>query len=101
MLVFTRKLREAVVIGADSDVLPGITITVLEVRGGKVKHGFTADPGISIQRSEVWERIHTGDSSARNEEELGMSESVVMPGGLFLTGASARLAGISFKEEQL
>jgi carbon storage regulator CsrA len=100
MLVLTRKLREAVVIGGDSNVPGGITVTVLEVRGGKVKLGFTADPGVSIQRSEVWERIHTGDSSERNTEEMSVADNVVMPGGLFLTGASARMAGISFKEKQ-
>jgi carbon storage regulator CsrA len=100
MLVLTRKLREAVVIGGDSKVQPGITITVLEVQGGKVKLGFTADRGVSIQRSEVWERIHTGDSSERGTEETTVSDSVVMPGGLFLSGASARMAGISLKEQK-
>jgi len=77
MLVLTRRLREAIVIGGNSKVLPGITITVLEVQGGKVKLGFTADRGVSIQRSEVWERIHAGDSSERGTEEMAASDSVV------------------------
>jgi carbon storage regulator CsrA len=100
MLVLTRKQRESIVIGGDSSMHPGLTVTVLEVRGGKVKLGFTADPGISIQRSEVWEKVHAGEVPNEHTEEVKALDRVVMPGGLFLTGALARKAGTSFKEKQ-
>ena len=100
MLVLTRKHRESIVIGGDSSLQPGLTVTVLEVRNGKVKLGFTADPGISIQRAEVWGKVHAGEVPSRHTEELRASDSVVMPGGSFLTGPLARRAAISFKENQ-
>ena len=61
MLVLTRKNRESVVIGGDPSVHPVLKVTVLEIRAGKVKLGFDADPSVPVQRSEVWERIHTGE----------------------------------------
>jgi carbon storage regulator CsrA len=60
MLVLTRKSRESVVIGGAPSLQPVMTVTVLEIRGGKVKLGFDADPSVPVQRSEVWARVHTG-----------------------------------------
>lgn len=101
MLVLTRKHRESVVIGGDSCSQPGVTVTVLEVQGGKVKLGFQADPGVSIQRSEVWARIHAGEVADEHPHKVtAVADGVVMPGGLFLAGAIGRKAGISFKEKQ-
>lgn len=100
MLVLTRKHRESVVIGGGSSLHPELTVTVLEVRAGKVKLGFEADPGISIQRSEVWAKIHAGEGPAGQAVQAAVTDSVVMPGGLFLAGSMARKAGISFKEKQ-
>jgi len=34
-----------------------LTVTVLEIRGGKVKLGFDVPPEIPVHRQEVWERI--------------------------------------------
>lgn len=59
MLVLTRKNRESVVIGGAPSVQPVLKVTVLEIKGGKVKLGFEADPRVSVQRSEIWERIHS------------------------------------------
>jgi len=47
MLVLTRKLGEKVVIDQN------ITLTILEVTGGKVKLGIDAPPEVSILRSEL------------------------------------------------
>ncbi|MFQ5730364.1 MAG: carbon storage regulator [Planctomycetaceae bacterium] len=47
MLVLSRKERESIVIGEN------ITITVLDVRGGRVKLGIDAPTRISIQRQEI------------------------------------------------
>jgi carbon storage regulator len=47
MLVLTRKPGEKVVIDG------GITITVIEAKGGKVRIGIEAPPHVSILRSEL------------------------------------------------
>ena len=61
MLVLSRKSYESVVIGGAPSVHPALIVTVLEIRGGKVKLGFDADTSIPVQRSEVWERIRAGE----------------------------------------
>jgi carbon storage regulator len=63
MLVLTRKSHEAVVIGGSVPFERLLKITVLEVRGGKVRLGFDADSDVPVHRWEVWERIHTGGQS--------------------------------------
>jgi carbon storage regulator len=52
MLVLSRKPGEHIVL-PDSDV----TVTVLGISGKKVRLGFAAPPGISVHRSEIWDRI--------------------------------------------
>jgi carbon storage regulator CsrA len=66
MLVLTRRVGETVVITG----LPGRTrelkVSVVELRDGRVRLGFEADPDVSIDRSEVWDRknvIVPADSS--------------------------------------
>ena len=51
MLVLTRGLLETVMVGDD------IEVTVLEVRGDKVKLGFAAPDSIDVHRKEIWLRI--------------------------------------------
>ena len=51
MLVLSRKSGEAIVIGGN------ITVTVLEVRGGRVKLGFTGPDEAPIHRAEIYEKI--------------------------------------------
>lgn len=57
MLVLTRKNSESVVIGGSDGFQTVLKVTVLEIRNGKVKLGFEADPAVSIRRSEVRKRI--------------------------------------------
>jgi carbon storage regulator CsrA len=57
MLVLTRKLQESVVVGAADEGLSMLSITVLEIGGGKVRLGFQADSSIRVHRQEVWLRI--------------------------------------------
>lgn len=58
MLVLTRKNRESVVIGRPEDLEVVLEITVLEIEGGRVRLGFTADTRMPIHRREVWDRIN-------------------------------------------
>ena len=51
MLILTRKVGEALVIGSD------VHITVLNVKGNQVRLGCEAPKGISIHREEVYKRI--------------------------------------------
>jgi len=71
MLVLSRKCEESVVVGGSSSVQPLLKVTVLEIREGKVKLGFEADPSIPVQRLEVWERIRTGENTGGTTEDFG------------------------------
>lgn len=51
MLCLSRFKGESIVIADD------IIVTVLDVRGDKVRLGVTADPSIPVHRSEVQEQI--------------------------------------------
>ena len=60
MLVLSRKSQEAVVVGgSESDGFAGLLkVTVIEIRGGRVRLGFEVNKGVPVHRWEVWERIH-------------------------------------------
>lgn len=51
MLVLSRKLDEVIMIGDD------VRITVVELRGDKVKIGIEAPKEIPVHRLEVYEKI--------------------------------------------
>jgi carbon storage regulator len=60
MLVLSRKKNESIVINND------ITVTVVEIRGDKVRLGIVAPKEVPVHRQEVFEAIHgkpapTGD----------------------------------------
>ena len=52
MLVLSRKKNESIVINNN------ITITIVEIRGEKVRLGIVAPKDVSCHRQEVWEAIH-------------------------------------------
>ncbi|HEY7327012.1 MAG TPA: carbon storage regulator CsrA [Gemmataceae bacterium] len=62
MLVLARKSGEALVIG-DGDIV----ITILELRGGRVRITIDAPPEVKIYRHEVWERIQDQSKDAAVE----------------------------------
>jgi len=70
MLVLSRKSSESVVVGGVPSLQPVLKVTVLEIRGGRVKLGFEADPSIPVQRSEVWEKIRTGELPEEHTDDL-------------------------------
>jgi carbon storage regulator len=51
MLVLSRKRGESVVIGN------GITVTILDVKGDRIRLGFEAPAEVTIHRQEVQRRI--------------------------------------------
>ena len=51
MLVLQRHRDESIIIGDD------IVITVIDIRGDKVRLGITAPTEISVHRQEIYERI--------------------------------------------
>jgi carbon storage regulator CsrA len=57
MLVLSRKIREAVVVGGVNPLQRMLKVTVLEVRNGKVMLGFEVDADVPVHRWEIWERI--------------------------------------------
>lgn len=61
MLVLSRKLGEKVVIGGN------ITITVVEVRGDKVRLGFLAPKDVTVNREEVQAAIDSEAESGKGD----------------------------------
>ena len=52
MLVLSRKKNESIVINND------VVITVVEIRGDKVRLGIVAPKDVPVHRQEVFEAIH-------------------------------------------
>jgi carbon storage regulator len=52
MLVLSRKKNESIIINND------IVITVIEIRGDKVRLGIVAPKDVPVHREEVYEAIH-------------------------------------------
>lgn len=57
MLVLSRKKNESIIINND------ITVTVVEIRGDKVRLGIVAPKEVPVHRQEVYEAIHGKDST--------------------------------------
>jgi carbon storage regulator CsrA len=60
VLVFSRKNREAVVVGGVTGFERLLKITVLEINPATVRLGFEIDKEVPVHRWEVWERICAG-----------------------------------------
>jgi carbon storage regulator len=52
MLVLSRKKNESIVINGD------ITVTLIDIRGGKVRLGIVAPKEVPIHRQEIFDAIH-------------------------------------------
>jgi len=59
MLVLSRKSQESVVVGGADRFERMLKVTVLDIRGGRVKLGFEADADVPVHRLEVWEQLNT------------------------------------------
>ncbi|MBX3396907.1 MAG: carbon storage regulator CsrA [Phycisphaerae bacterium] len=60
MLVLSRQRDETIMIGDD------VEITVVDIRGDKVRLGITAPPHIPVHRKEVYEAIKRENRAAAN-----------------------------------
>jgi carbon storage regulator len=56
MLVLSRKKNESIVINND------ITVTVVEIRGDKVRLGIVAPKEVPVHRQEVYDAIHAREA---------------------------------------
>jgi carbon storage regulator len=68
MLVLSRKKNETIIIDDH------IVITVVEIRGDKVRLGIEAPKEIPIHRSEVHAAIHSEQAAALPEHNTGLPE---------------------------
>lgn len=66
MLVLTRKSQETVVVGGSDGFQAILKVTVLDVKGGKVRLGFEVAADVPVHRLEVWERIHASGAGSDN-----------------------------------
>ncbi len=64
MLILTRRVGEAVVIGEE------VTVTVLGVKGNQVRIGVNAPKTVSVHRDEIFERIKNERATADESTEL-------------------------------
>jgi carbon storage regulator len=62
MLVLSRQKDESIVIGDD------VEVTIVDVRGDKVRLGITAPKHISVHRKEVYEAIQREKKAAQKQQ---------------------------------
>ena len=65
MLILTRRVGEAVMIGDD------VTITVLGVKGNQVRIGVHAPKHVAVHREEIYERIRAEGNGAGDDGQNG------------------------------
>jgi len=59
MLVLSRKCGEKIVIPDQN-----ITLTILEIRGDRIRLGIEAPADVPVHREEIWQRIRQFDEPA-------------------------------------
>jgi carbon storage regulator len=62
MLVLSRRKDESIMIGDD------VEITIVDIRGNKVRLGITAPKTISVHRREVYEAIQREKNEEKKNE---------------------------------
>ena len=59
MLILTRKVGEAVVIGDN------VTVAIIAVKGSQIRIGINAPKDVTVHREEIYERIRREQFSER------------------------------------
>lgn len=62
MLILTRRVGEAVMIGEE------VSVTVLGVKGNQVRVGINAPKNVAVHREEIFERIKSDDGAGDHSE---------------------------------
>lgn len=70
MLVLSRKKNESIIINND------ITVTVVEIRGDKVRLGIVAPKEVPVHRQEVYNAIHGKTGSEQTPPTVVVSKPV-------------------------
>lgn len=65
MLVLSRKKLESILVGDD------VVITVLEIRGDRVRIGISAPKETPVHREEVYELIQAEEAAEESENDNG------------------------------
>ena len=63
MLVLSRKCNESIVIGDD------VFITVIEVRGDKVRLGIEAPKSVTVHRQEIYDKIKSSEGLEKKPQD--------------------------------
>ncbi|MDP9009057.1 MAG: carbon storage regulator CsrA [Pseudomonadota bacterium] len=58
MLILTRRVGEAVMVGDD------VTVTIIGVKGNQVRIGISAPKNVAVHREETYERIQRAQHPA-------------------------------------
>ncbi len=81
MLILTRRVGEAVMIGDE------VTVTVLRVKGNQVRLGVNAPKTVSVQREEIFHRIKRENGDAQvTPSESGESDTIDIETAASTTG---------------
>ncbi|MCB9840454.1 MAG: carbon storage regulator CsrA [Phycisphaeraceae bacterium] len=93
MLVLSRQRDETIMIGDE------IEITVVDIRGDKVRLGITAPTRIAVHRKEVYEAIRRENEQAARvtdalaESDLTAISRTISPGPARRKGGASRISG--------
>lgn len=80
MLVLSRQRDQSVVITVPpSDKPQEITVTVVDIRGDKVRLGFAADASVPVHRKEVWDTIRRENRPAGQTGQTGQTGPLAPP----------------------
>jgi carbon storage regulator len=75
MLVLSRKKNESIIINND------VIVTVVEIRGDKVRLGIVAPKEVPVHRQEVFEAIHGKSPSSAAPTPVVVHNKPVDPSG--------------------
>jgi carbon storage regulator len=74
MLVLSRKTQESVVVASSDGCSCLVKVTIMEIRGERVRLGFEAKLDVPVHRWEVWQRMAEQRDCASNGSSSGLGE---------------------------